>query len=204
MYRPQRFKVDDIDLLKELIINYPLGTLVSNHEGALMMNYLPFLLEEENGNLILTAHLARMNPHTKLLTDAPVLVSFQGPNRYISPSWYKTTTQVPTWNYTAVQVRGTASLIQDPQEVDLILDRSVIQFEKNNQTTWQYKTPEEQRNKLLQHIIGLKIQIESIDGKFKLNQNRESEDFKAVCENLKKSSLTPDHEMLEIMLRTTK
>lgn len=104
--------------------------------------------------------------------------------------------QVPTWNYAAVEVRGQAELLQSYEEIEEILTKSVLQFEQQNKTSWNYNLPEEFRRKLVHRIVGIKIHIEKIEGKFKLSQNRENDDSAGVAFNLKKSPRTSDQEML--------
>src|SRR2546427_10205749 len=112
MYTPAHFSLTDSDSLHGLIRSHPLGTLVTQANGVLDANHLPFLLDADPGEMgTLSAHVARANPLWQQCRDgAEVLVVFRGAEGYISPSWYpskhETHRLVPTWNYEAVHVHG--------------------------------------------------------------------------------------------------
>ena len=124
MYRPSYSINDDPDLALQLIQDFPLGLLISQSQGKIESNYLPFFVKIEKNEIILLTHLARSNPHWKNLGEE-VLVSFQGPHRYISPTMYKGKNNVPTWNYAAVQITGKPELITSGQGIKDILNESV-------------------------------------------------------------------------------
>ncbi|WP_277579214.1 FMN-binding negative transcriptional regulator [Bdellovibrio svalbardensis] len=187
--------MNDTQLIQELVSDYPLGCLISSSENYLQTNYLPFLLE--GGFLI--SHMAKANPQVEHLDGSFVVVTFQGPERYISPSWYKSAMQVPTWNYAVVEVRGRIEILGQPNEIEEILQKSVTQFEAMNNTAWKYNLPEKFRNELIKHIVGVKIHIEQIEGKFKLSQNRDSQDRESVKTELFQSSHSKDLAMLKLM-----
>jgi transcriptional regulator len=121
MYEPPHFIETRLDVLHALMRTRPLGLLISTGPEGPVADPLPFLLDAEyapHGKL--RAHLARANPHWRLLAadpEAPVLVVFQGVDSYVTPSWYETKHEtgkvVPTWNYAVVQVRGRARVIED-------------------------------------------------------------------------------------------
>jgi transcriptional regulator len=196
MYRPNHFKVDDPKLLAEFIQEYPLAVVICNSEEGLKINYLPFLFDSEGKEPVLLGHMARANPQLKNLENSFATIAFQGPDRYISPTWYAGNSEVPTWNYAAVEVRGRIELLQTFEEIEDILTKSTEQFEQKNETNWNYALPLKQREGMVRHIVGIKIHIESIEGKFKLNQNRDKISRDQVMANLNKSSSSTDKKML--------
>src|SRR6476469_880275 len=122
MYQPPHHREDRLDVLNALIRSHPLGMLISvGPDGEPEDNAVPMLLDETRGDKgILKCHIARANPQWKMLSASPrALVVFQGPESYITPSWYQTKRDtgkvVPTWNYAMVQVRGDAS-VQEGRE----------------------------------------------------------------------------------------
>ncbi len=179
MYNPKYSRTEDQDLVLELIHSYPLGLLISNSAGKMESSYLPFHLVHEDNELILIGHMARANPLWKNLSGE-VLVSFQGPDRYISPTWYISEEEVPTWNYAVVQVVGDAELVQNREGIENILQKSSRFFENRNETSWQYKVPDDLQRVLEKAIVGVKIRVKNLEGKFKLSQNRSRVDFEAV------------------------
>ena len=116
MYTPALFREDRLDVLHEFIRSHPLGLLISSGPSGLMANLVPFHLKLRGGAAkgVLQAHLARANPQLREIDSQPVLVVFRGTHTYVSPSLYATKQEsgkvVPTWNFTMVQVRGSAKV----------------------------------------------------------------------------------------------
>ena len=120
MYQPPHFREERLDILHALIHAHPLGMMISvGPDGEPEANVVPMLLDETRGDKgVLQCHVARANPQWKMLAEnGRVLIVFQGPDAYITPSWYETKRQtgkvVPTWNYAMVQVRGNATVHED-------------------------------------------------------------------------------------------
>lgn len=201
MYNPKHYKVEDLEKQLEFIRRYPLGTLITNADNSLQTSYLPFFVEQKNDELYLLAHLARSNPQWKVLTTQKALISFRGPDCYISPTLYRTSPQVPTWNYTAIECSGEAELVDDVTGLDALMKSSVDFFEKRNNTSWSYDLPEKFKFGLLKAIVGVRFKITQIDAKFKLSQNRESEDYQAVKDFLQTSTAPFASEMLYWFLK---
>ncbi len=185
MYLPEYSKNENQSLALKLIQDYPLGLLIS--AGGLQANYLPFIVEEKSVEIALLTHMAKANPHWRDL-QREVLVSFQGPNHYISPTLYKDPMNVPTWNYAAVQVYGHAELISEKSAVNALLHKTVETFEARNGTSWTYDIPASFQAKLENMIIGLRVNVTRVEAKFKLSQNRTPEDFLGVMNFFKNRS----------------
>ena len=116
--------------------------------------------------------MARANPHWAWLqAQTSVLAVFSGPDAYVSPAHYDTTLAVPTWNYVAVHVYGTLSLIDDHVGKDALLKRLIAQHEPGYAAQWR-GLPVDFQDKLLGAIVGFRIQVTRWEGKFKLSQNR--------------------------------
>jgi transcriptional regulator len=199
LFNPDRFRVDDIDVLTALIQCNPLGTLISVRGEIIQTSYLPFLLEEHDGAHILLGHLAKANDHWESLADQTVVVSFKGPNKYVSPTEYADGLNVPTWNYAVVEVYGIAEVICDTDIIESIPQKSVIQFEQRNKTAWVYDLPNDFRQTLLKMILGLRIKVKRIEGKFKLGQNRSEQDYQALLDSLAKSTSERDKDIFRLM-----
>lgn len=201
MYNPKHFQVEDLEQQLEFIRRYPLGTLITTADNNLQTSYLPFLIEQKGDELYLLTHLARSNPQWKDVTKKKALISFRGPDCYISPTLYKTSPQVPTWNYTAIECTAEAELVDDVAGLDALMKVSVDFFEKRNNTNWKYDLPEKFKHGLLKAIVGVRFKITQIDGKFKLSQNRDSEDYAAVKDFLQTSNAPFASEMLYWFLK---
>lgn len=154
---------------------------------------VPFALypdEGEAGLGVLRAHIARANPAWKALAaGGECLVVFQGPEAYISPTWYasKATSHkvVPTWNYAMVQVRGRARVVEDPAWLGQQLRALTALQEGALPEPWEVDdAPLDFIEGLLKAIIGIEIPIASIEGKWKVSQNRGKADAEGVVAGL--------------------
>ena len=130
MYLPKHFEETRVEVMHALMATHPLGLLVSTGAEGLQANSIPFMVDPSpapNGTLI--AHVARANPLWREAAGTPVLVIFQGPQAYVSPSWYpskaETERQVPTWNYEVVHAHGRLSVLDDERFVRGLLARQV-------------------------------------------------------------------------------
>ena len=177
MYIPRHFEVSDEAEKMAFIENNNFGQLISQIDGRLFSTHIPFLLNKDRTRLL--GHLARLNPQHEHIVGQEVLVTFQGAHDYISPSWF-TRPGVPTWNYQAVHVYGTCELINNADGIADIVDALTAKHETPFEDPWQpeYKTA------MLNAIIGLQININEIQGKYKLSQNRPEQDQKQIIENL--------------------
>jgi transcriptional regulator len=204
MYLPPYTDVKDLGQLAEFIERYSFGSLVTSSADGPNGNFYPFLLDKnQDGSWTLWTHLAKSNPQWKdISTNAKCTVSFLGPHAYISPSYYKTPLNVPTWNYAAVQLKCEAELITDAGKMRKLMERLVAHFEKQNGTTWSYDLPAEFDARLLSAIVGMKLKVIEIDGKFKLSQNRKLEDYEAVEAVFTKRNSDNDREIFEYMQMT--
>jgi transcriptional regulator len=186
MYVPPWHAVTDEATLFDFIEHHPFGLLVSQQGGEPVATHLPILIGERahpGGHLL--GHVARQNPQWKGLTGQRVLAVFQGPHGYISPSWYQSEHVVPTWNYTAVHVYGTVRLIDDVDGlVDLV--RQVTEtFERPMSKPWTLDVNDPFVRKLAEQIVGFAIDIERMEGKWKLNQNHPPERRRRVVAALR-------------------
>lgn len=189
MYIPEHFKETNSERILALIEDYPFGMLVTAPEGVPFVSHLPFLFEhsaDSQGKLL--GHMARANPQWRhFAASSGVLVVFQGPHAYVSPSWYSSP-GVPTWNYAVVHLRGKPRLIEDECELEALLGRLTQIHESYMPNPWKPNLTGERRSKLLDMIVGFEIEIADVQGKFKLGQNRPTEDRQRVIEALKQSN----------------
>ena len=193
MYEPPHFQETRPDVLHGLIRSHPLGTLISNGPDGPVADAIPFLLDagaSPNGRL--RAHLAKANPHWKLIAEnpsSPVLIVFQGTDAYVTPSWYETKREtgkvVPTWNYAIVQVRGTAKVIDDQDWLAQQIADLTVSQEGPREAPWAVTdAPPPFIQSQIKGIIGLEIEISEIHGKWKVSQNRPVADRVGVAQGL--------------------
>ncbi|MEX0277824.1 MAG: FMN-binding negative transcriptional regulator [Ruegeria sp.] len=149
------------------------GVLALSTEGAPLLSHVPFLLSE--GGAIAELHLVRSNPILReLKRPKAARIAVTGPDGYISPDWYGVQDQVPTWNYVAVHLTGTLEKMPQDNLLDL-LDRQSAFYEERLRPKPQWATgkmSEEALAKMLRMIVPCRMQIEDIQGTWKLNQNK--------------------------------
>ncbi|MDH5263168.1 MAG: FMN-binding negative transcriptional regulator [Betaproteobacteria bacterium] len=182
-YVPRHFRFDDPEALERFVAAHAFGTLVSAGAGGLSVSHVPFLPERgADGRLRLRGHVARANPHWQALEAAgEVIAIFAGPHAYVSPSWYEAHPSVPTWNYAVVHARGPARLLP-PGELPALLDRLSRTYEDGRASPWRMETlPPDFMGKLVEAIVGFEIVVETLEGKFKLSQNRSARDREGVA-----------------------
>jgi transcriptional regulator len=184
MYQPAHFVEQDADALLALMTSAPLATLVRG--GAeLAADILPLEVERVGAGWRITGHVARANALWREADGQPVLAIFQGPQAYISPNWYPSKAQhgkaVPTWNYTMVQVHGTLRAIEDPQWLRAFVTRLTERHEGGRAMPWHVAdAPDDYLAAMLKAIVGIEIEVTTLEGKFKLSQNRSAEDRTGV------------------------
>lgn len=185
MYIPREFRIDDREVLFDLMERFSFATLVTIQDGVPQATQVPFTLDRgrgENGTLV--AHLARANGQWQTLRgDQETLVIFQGPHTYITPSWYENHPSVPTWNYMTVQARGRPHIIDAEPEVRAILAR-LVDANEAPQSGWNLDSAEEYVAAMWKRIVAFEIEVTSLEGKFKLSQNRPQGDRLRVAEGL--------------------
>jgi transcriptional regulator len=189
MYTPPLFKEDRIDVLHEAIRCTGLATLVSATAEGLVASHVPMLLDPlpaPYGTLI--GHLARPNPQANRAIGE-VLAIFQGPEAYISPSWYATKRQdgkvVPTWNYVAVHAYGTIEFFNDPERLRAVVTQLTDRQEASRPEPWAVTdAPAGFIEGMLKGIVGFALPINRLEGKWKMSQNRPAADRAGVIAGL--------------------
>lgn len=165
----------------------PFAILISTTDAGPFASHLPLFVREKESKILLHGHVSKANPHWHYLEQqAQCLTIFHGPHAYISPTNYGAHESVPTWNYAAVHVYGTARLFSSPDDLHGMLDELIETFEPTYREQWG-SLSEKFRDNMLRQIVGFEIVATSIEGKFKLSQNRPRQDQANVIASLSKS-----------------
>lgn len=197
MHCPSMFREERLDVLHRLMTQHPLATLITVGSNGLMANLIPFSLHSGGEQGILRAHLARGNKQLDALRErAEALVVFQGPACYVTPSWYPSKPEngkvVPTWNFAMVQVRGKPQVIDDIAWILAQIETLTDNHEKKREHPWQITdAPADFIAAQLKGIVGIEIPISTIEGKFKMSQNRLPADHQGVIDGLKAEGVCP-------------
>lgn len=180
MYVPRHFATGDVARNHDLIERHSFGTMIVTIDGRLEATHLPFLLDRTRGPRgSLRAHLARANPSSRAFDQGrEALVIFCGPHGYISPDWYTSEGQVPTWNYDVVHAYGVPRAL-GPDAMRALLDdlSAVHEAGLAPKRPWTLaKLAPERIEQLVRAIVAFEIPIDRLEGKAKLSQNRTNDD----------------------------
>jgi transcriptional regulator len=202
MYIPQDYKNENLKEVKEFIINNSFGILINHINGKPWATHIPLELDKDsNGNDILVGHIAKANPQWKyFVKDKDVLCIFNGPNTYVSSSWYAEE-EVPTWNYIAVHIYGLLK-VQDKKALMASLHKLVDKYERKSENPMSLNNLSKNTLRQVNGIIGFEIEIKEIQAAYKLSQGREH-DHPKIIEELEKRDTGGGHAIVEAMKKST-
>jgi transcriptional regulator len=187
MYLPSHFEQHDAAALHALMREHPLATLVSQQAGGITADAIP--LEYVAASHTLRGHVARANPLWREAAGQPVLAVFNGPQAYITPSWYpsKAATHkvVPTWNYTLVHAHGVLRAVEDASWLHALVSGLTAHQEAQRDLPWAVAdAPDDYVQQMLRAIVGIEIPVDRLIGKWKISQNRSDADRLGVAAGL--------------------
>jgi transcriptional regulator len=195
MYIPASFAEPDVARLHDFMRQHSFALLTSLRADGLFASHLPLLLDAGAGpHGHLCGHMARANPQWRDVRGE-VLAVFSGPHAYVSPSWYDEPGTVPTWNYVAVHARGTFQIVEQRDDLLRILRRSLDAYEGPRPKPWVFDESNEVLQRMLQSIIGFRVEITCLEGKWKLGQNHSEARRERVVRALKEQ---PDEDSQRI------
>ena len=205
MFQPPIFHEDRLDVMEELMVAHPFATIVSSATGPLTADHVPLVLKKETGIIHLQGHIAANNPLFRE-THGPVevLTIFQGPQSYVTPSWYASKQEhgkvVPTWNYVVVHARG---IVQFNRESDWLLrhlDDLTRQHESHREEPWAVSdAPSDFVERQLRGLVGFDITIEDLKGTWKVSQNKALKDWEGVKAGLEREDSPNAGEMARLV-----
>jgi len=194
-YPPPHHQDNDINHMKEVINTYPLATVISAKNNSPLVTHMPLIYREADGKLI--GHIDIYNPQTELMkNNNDVTIIFSGPQCYISPSVY-TTTQLPTWNYIKVHLKGTVKAIESKNALkeSLII---MTEFLEQPDNKYVLEADNPRMEAALDYIKMFEITITDWEGKFKLSQDKKKSDIT----NARAELLRANQESIENFLDT--
>ena len=173
MYLPPQFNAKDEAHALALMQAHPLANLISADDaGFPYVTHIPLHLAQENGQHLLLGHCAKANPHWRFLQARPqALVTFMGPQAYMSPKVYPDLTRVPTWSYLAVHAKVEATLVEEPKAKDRLLKQLIGNHEPPYAAQWR-SLAEDYQSKMLSAIVAFELRITELQCAIKLNQHR--------------------------------
>ncbi|MEY3253991.1 MAG: hypothetical protein RL227_2964 [Pseudomonadota bacterium] len=190
MYLPAHFAQHDTAALHALMTAYPLATLVVNGADGTTADLVPLHLHvAADAQAELRGHVARANPLWRRADGQPVLAVFHGPQAYVTPAWYPSKARhgkvVPTWNYTMVQARGSLHAVEDAPWLRALVGLLTDVHEAPRATPWAVDdAPADYVQQMLGAIVGIRIPLDALVGKWKVSQNRDEADRTGVAQGL--------------------
>ncbi len=166
---------------------YSFATIVSVTDGLPVATHLPFIIKQEGDKVILTSHFAKANPQAHELGGKKVLVIFTEPHAYISPKNYEKELNVPTWNYLAVHAYGICKILEGEANKVAVLKEMIQSFESNYQQQWD-NLPHDYKSKMMNGIVAFEIEVDDLQAKAKLSQNRSTIEQENIIEQLDQSN----------------
>ena len=179
MYPPKKHQDDNCNHMIEVIKTYPLATVISIKDNQPLITHLPLIYEDQK----LIGHIDIYNPQAKLIKDNnDVIILFSGPECYISPSIYSTT-QLPTWNYIKVHLKGKVKVIESKAALKQSLI-TMTEFLVAPDHKYVLESDNPRLDKNLNYIEMFEIEITDWEGKFKLSQDKKPKDIEAARNEL--------------------
>ncbi len=185
LYIPKPHLVEDRMLLHGTMDEFPFVELVTA-APTLRITHIPVLLDRDSGRFgKLFGHISRQNPQSETFDgQQSAVIVFRGPHSYISPTWYSKAEAVPTWNFAVVHATGKLKPIAEKKALHDLLARLIHKFEGEGSKYDFASLPESYKYGLIGGIIGFEMEIELLEGKFKLGQERNSPDQQNILRNL--------------------
>lgn len=198
MYIHKLYREENRAKILEFLRQNEFATLVTCDGEKPVASHLLMEILEDGENLFVNGHMSKANSLWKTLEkNSEVLVIFQGPHTYISPTWYDHV-NVPTWNYQSVHIYGKPRLITEHQEAYGLLKRLVDRHEANGH--YKLETlPQDFVLKEMKGIVAFQIEVTRLEANYKLSQNRDDENYRSIVSHLEGRDDDLSHGVAEAM-----
>ncbi|RYY34304.1 MAG: FMN-binding negative transcriptional regulator [Sphingobacteriaceae bacterium] len=198
MYTASNYKITNQAEAIGFMQRYSFATIISVIDNVPEATHLPFLVENRDDKIILSSHFAKANPMAAAINQGTILVIFNEPHAYISPSHYEKETEVPTWNYIAVHAYGKATVLPGDEDKFKLLEHTINTYEAGYLQQWN-SLPENFRNGLIKGITAFEIEVTELQGKKKLSQNKTAGERDNIINSLQKSPHSTENDIAEYM-----
>lgn len=182
MFTPAHYKNENLDEIKDFLVQNSFGILVNQVDGKPWATHIPLELDvAADGSDVLVGHIAKANQQWKhFKTNEQVLCIFNGPHSYVSSSWYAEE-EVPTWNYIAVHVYGTLEILDEAAVLES-LHKLVDKYESDSKKPVAIADFSEKTMRQIKGVVGFQIKVEDIQATYKLSQGREHDHPQIISE----------------------
>ncbi|MBE0621182.1 MAG: FMN-binding negative transcriptional regulator [Burkholderiales bacterium] len=187
MYVPRHNQLEDRAALLAYMRAYSFAALASAGPGGLMATHLPFVIEEQDGEITLLAHMAKANPQWRdFAAGAEAMVIFMQPHAYVSPRLYDSRQNVPTWNYVAVHAYGRPALIEE-RAAKLALQEKLIRQHDADYLAQMAELPASYIDAKLAAIVSFSLAVTRIEARYKLSQDKNPAERERIARELEAS-----------------
>jgi transcriptional regulator len=198
MYTPKLYREDDRTRILDFLQHNDFATVVAYDGEKPVASHLLVEVIEQAGGWFINSHMSRANPLWKVFDgNSEILVIFQGPHTYISPTWYNHI-NVPTWNYQAVHLYGRPRLVTDQEEAYQLLKRLTDRYEKSDRYRME-TLPHDFVEKEMKGVMAFQVEVTQIQANYKLSQNRDDKDYWNIVSNLDERDDELSHGVAEAM-----
>lgn len=206
MFTPKAFKENNFENIQAFIKEQPQATVIAQTGNGLEACHIPMYWQDDGSEFgSLYGHIAKINAlNNSANLTAPWLIIFQDAGHYISPNWYPgkavTHKEVPTWNYQSVHITGNVSILTKSGQLTDILSKQTADFEASHPHPWSLNdAPEKHIQTMCRAIVGIRVDINSVQAQFKLSQNKTAENRVGVVAGLKELSTAKADEMATLI-----
>lgn len=198
MYIPKSNLVTDTEEIIAFMKQFSFATIITAANNFPTATHLPFIVSTKNNKVILTSHFALANEHWKQIEECVCLVIFSEPHAYISPKHYDNLLSVPTWNYISVHAYGQGKLITETEETSAILEKMILTYEEEYKKQWDH-LPLNYKQKLQKGIVGFEIEVNDLQAKKKLSQNKTQAEQQRIIHDLSNSGNDQERQIADYM-----
>jgi len=190
VYLPEVFRLDD-EVALEVVERAGLATVVVSTGTGFEATPIPWMLRRSGDATLLVGHVSKANPLARMLSEpTEAIVIIDGPDGYVSPSWYPSKAEsgevVPTWNYVSVHLHGRLLAVNDAVWLREMVESLTVRYEAGRERPWSVgDAPAEYLDRMLRGIVGLEFRVDRVEGKAKLSQNRSEADRAGVTRALR-------------------
>jgi transcriptional regulator len=196
LYIPKPQLVNDRKFLHDFMDEFSFVDLVTAGP-EIRITHIPVILDRSAGKYgTIYGHISRQNPQSKAFTGQSAVIVFRGPQAYISPTWYARPGLVPTWDFAVVHASGKLKALTD-KALDDELGKLIKKFEGPGSAYDFAKLDPTEKSRLMSGIIGFEMEVDLLEGKFKLSQDRSEADQKGILNKL--ATAKPERSMREFM-----
>lgn len=198
MYIPSFNKFEDQQEAITFMQRYSFATIVSVKDNVPVATHLPFLLKQQDGQIMLLSHFAKANPQSADVVNNRALVIFTEPHAYISPKHYEKEESVPTWNYLAVHAYGKCVLLEGDENKTALLEQTIKYYDADYLKQWDGLT-DDFKHKMMKGIVAFEMVVDDLQAKKKLSQNKTQRERENIINELARAENSNEKDIAEYM-----